>query len=181
MQTFKLYHRVAIAMVTISITACSTYYKANSINPVISARKVDSLNKINRYFVLRNDDESFAIKNLALSADLKTAQCTLDSLPFDHQLHLSNGKYGRMRYNNKDPLYNKVINEVHYYMPKDSTVAIGGYTLQLEKLTKIEILEHDKVRTKNSRVLGTVLITGSIIVVSVGIYGIVLATALAGL
>jgi hypothetical protein len=181
MQKFNSFHFAVIAIVAVSFTSCSTYYKANSISSVTPARDIDSLNKINRYFILRNGEESFAIKKLSLSTDQKTAQCKLDSLPLYHQLHLTNGKYGRKVYNAKRTFQKEVIKEVHYYIPKDSTAAFGDYTLQLEKLTKIEVLEHDKKRTNRSRVLGGVLITGGVVVAAALVYGIALYAALSSL
>ncbi len=162
-----LYKISAMVLVAAIFVACKTYYKANYIGPSSSVKAVDSLKKNNRYFILRNGDEAFYIKNIELSTDQKTAQCTLDLLPLKHQLHLSKGRDGRMWYSTKDSLYKEVINEVHYYMPKDNTAVIGNYTLQLDKVNKIEVLEHDKKRTKSSYITGAFIATGGILVIVV--------------
>jgi len=168
-----LYKFSAILLVAVIFLACKTFYKANSFNPASSARTVDSLKNSNRYFILRNGEESFYIKNLQLSADKKTARCILDSLPVYHRLHLTKGLNGKMRYRRDNPTNAEVINEVHFYMPKDTNAALGNYTLHLDKINKIEVLQHDKKRTTNSYVLGAVGYTvGAMIVAGL----IILAT-----
>jgi hypothetical protein len=151
-----LYKISATVLVAAIFVACKTYYKANYIDPSSSVKTVDSLKKNNRYFILRNGDEAFYIKNIELSTDQKTAKCILESLPPNHLLHLTNGIKGKKEYKRSSPDNMNVVNEVHFFIPKDNTAGIGNYTLQLDKVNKIEVLEHDKKRTTNSYVLGTV-------------------------
>lgn len=150
---------VALLSIVLLLLACKTFYKANSARSGSASESwssADSLKKINRYFILRNGDEAFYIKNIELSADQKTARCILDPLTDNHSLHLANGRNGKMSYKRSDLNDLGVVNEVHFYIPKDNTVAVGNYTLQLEKITKIEVLEHDKKRTTNSYVIGAI-------------------------
>jgi len=163
----------ALVLVLVIVFACKTYYKAKMVNPAISAKSVDSLKKSNRYFILRNGDHAFYIKNIELSADQKTAQCVLEYLPPEHLTHIKNGIKGKKQYKRTSPVNMDVVNEVHFFIPDDNTAGIGNYTLQLDKVNKIEVLEHDKKRTTNSYVLGAVGYTlGSFVVAGL----IILAT-----
>jgi hypothetical protein len=176
MFSLKFYHLAAIFFVILFAVACKTFYKTKTIttspNSTIAAKNVDSLQKTNRYFILRNGEESYYIKNIQLSADQKTASCVLDSLSVYHRLHLK-WPSNRFQYKPKEELTNGVINEVHFYIPKDNSAQLGNYTLSLDKVNKIEILEHDKKRTTNSHVAGVV---GGTIGVAAVVGLIILAT-----
>ena len=173
MRIKTVYRLLAILLVAVTILACKTFYKANVVqkenNAPAAATTVDSLKKqTTRYFILRNGDEAFYIKNIELSADQKTATCVLDSLNGYHRLHLTKGRNGKMWYKRNDITNSEVVNEVHFYIPKDNTAVPGNYTLQLEKVNMIEVLEHDKKRTTNSYVLGAIGYTvGALAVVAI--------------
>jgi hypothetical protein len=176
MSPFKFYHAAAICFVILFVMACKTFYKTKTINTgsssTLAAKNVDSLQKTNRYFILRNGDNAYYIKNIQLSADQKTANCVLDSLSVYNRLHLA-WPANRFQYKPKDAFSNGVINEVHFYIEEDKTAQLGNYTLSLDKVKKIEILEHDKKRTTNSHVAGTV---GTVVGVAAVVGLIILAT-----
>ncbi len=90
------------------------------------------------------------MSNTILSTDRKTITATLDTLPPQHKVHLDKGK-GKMRYNN---LTASVLSEVHLYISEGSPAQIGTYTLSLDQIQKIEVIEKDKKRTTNSYVIG---------------------------
>lgn len=154
-----------------ALPSCHNFYKATTPvykNEVEKASRVDSLSqKTTRYFILRNGSEAFHMKYPKLSADQKTLECTLDTISLYHQLHLSNGRGGKMKYKSAELA---VLNEVHFYITNDNTTAYGKYIMDLSKVQKIEILEKDKKRTTDSYVLGaigytlgTMLVAGIII------------------
>src|SRR5690606_4115334 len=67
----------------------------------------------------------------------------------------------------------RLLNEVHFFTAYDSNAVAGKYTLNLDKIQKIEIIEHDKKKTTNSYVIGAIGYTlGAMAVVS----AIILAT-----
>ena len=143
-------------------TACQHYYKAIAIknNGTASYTKtIDSLTLSNRYFILQNGNDIFYMKNLVLSADQRTLQCTLEKVSNFHLLHAERGNEGNRKYKHKNPLQATVINEVHFYTPYDSTAGIGRFSLDLSKVHKIEVIEKDKKRTTNSYVIGAVGLT----------------------
>jgi hypothetical protein len=138
-------------------SACNNYYKATRPVPVSNIEKaasIDSLRNENRYFILRSGSEEFYMKNLQISADQKSVTCYLDTLASNHQLHLVKGRGGNFRYRDNSPIDRQVLNEVHFYIPIDSSAKTGQYTLAMDKIQKIEILEKDKKRTTNSYVIG---------------------------
>jgi hypothetical protein len=152
----------------ILFTACHNYYKATQTSAGSLPRKatiVDSLKTQKRYFVLRNGNQAYYMSNLVLSADQTTLSVNLDSLSPEHRLHLVNGRRGKKQYKKYQPEA-VVINEVHLYIPQDPSVQLGSYTLKLDKVQKIEVLEKDKSKTTGSYVIGAIGYTlGSLVVV----------------
>ena len=59
-----------------------------------------------------------------------------------------------MKYEANSTMGTMLLNEVHFQIPPDSTAVIGPYTLQLDKIQRIEVIEKDKKRTTNSYVIG---------------------------
>ena len=47
-----------------------------------------------------------------------------------------------------------VLSEVHMYITNDTLLSKGSYTLSLDQIQKIEVIEKDKKRTTNSYVIG---------------------------
>ena len=166
----KLPVTIAVLISVIFILSCHNYYKAvkaktGSTDRV--ARVVDSLQRFDRYFVLRNGNKAFYMTELSLSADKKILTTTLDSLPPDHRLHLKRGRHHNYQYKKMtDDVF--VLNEVHLYINNDEQAKPGTYTLSLDKVQKIEVIEKDKGRTVASYVIGAVGVTiGSLVVAAI--------------
>ena len=155
----------------IGLFSCHNFYKATSPKYKNEAEKVstvDSLRLTSRYFILRNGSEAFYIKTPVLSADQKTLECTLDNISPLHFRHLTAGLGGNMRYRKNDVGDYSVLNEVHFYISPDSNAVLGKYSLRLDKVQKIEIIEKDNKRTTSSYVIGAVGVTlGAITVVTI--------------
>ncbi len=151
--TFKCLLLVLFTLTLIS--ACQNFYKATA-RPK-EAASIDSLTKLNRYFILRSGSQAYYMKNIVLSNDRKTLETVLDSLPPAHRLHLVNEYNGKMRYFKSRVFDVGVLSEVHMYIPQDNTAAIGArYTLPLDQVQKIEVIEKDKKRTMSSYVIGAI-------------------------
>lgn len=136
---------------------CHNYYMANRPKATQVSQKasiVDSLNKQGRYFILRSGSQAYYIDDIVLSDDRKIMQCTLDTLPNIHQLYLTRGRRGKMQYKVRDPVDMNVLNEVHFYIAPDNSLTAGAYTLQLDQVQKIEVIEKDRKRTTASYILG---------------------------
>jgi hypothetical protein len=144
-------------VVFVATAACHTYYKAtpaSSSTGVETAKSIDSLQNSNRYFILRNGNTAYTITNPRISDDRNTLHCRLEPLPQPHQLHLLKGIKGKMQYNKKTAEGLGVLTEVHFYVPYDSAATEGNYSLTLNRVQKIEVIEHDKKKTTNSYVIG---------------------------
>lgn len=159
---------VIIFILQLLFSQCHNYYKAVQTPAANSASVVDSLKPQNRYFVLRNGSAAYYMNNIVLNEDKKTLTCKLEQLPTNHQLHLVSGRKGKFQYKKGTAEDLNVLNEVHFYIQPDNTIAGGQYTLDLIKVEKIEILEKDKGRTTGSYVIGTIGYTfGALAVVAI--------------
>jgi hypothetical protein len=167
LQKLKNFHGLIIILVLLFVlTGCNRYYMAVKKNLKENPDKsLDSLKNQNRYFILRTPSQALYMRNIVLSEDRKTLTCNLDALLPEHQLHLGKGK-GNMRY--KDAF---VLNEVHMYIANDSVLSKGSYTLSLDQIQKIEVIEKDRKRTTNSYVIGAIGFTLG----AVGVAAIIIA------
>jgi hypothetical protein len=153
--------------VTSLLTACHSYYKtslARTASADQTLASIDSLKLQNRYFVLRNGTNAYYMNNISLSADQKTLQCNLDTLSSDHELYVLKSKMGKGKYK-LIPEQTGVLNEVHLYVPQGN-IGIGSYTLSLDQVQKIEVLQKDKARTTRSYIGGALIITGGALVIA---------------
>ena len=148
-----------LLLIALLCAGCHNYYKALTVTPASDNRtmdKLDSLKLNNRYFILRNGSEAYYMRGLQINTDHTVLACTLDTLPIEHQLHLVNGRRSNRRYKKYDRIDLQVLNEVHLYIQPDHTVALGPYSLALDKVHRIEVIQKDYKRTTNSYVLGAI-------------------------
>jgi hypothetical protein len=152
-----------------SIAGCHNYYMASKITVADHPSKtIDSLQKQNRYFILRNGNKAYYMNDISMSDDKKTITCTLDSLPDNHKLYLTKGRKGRMQYKRGQPTDIGVLNEVHFYINAAESTAFGNYTLPLDKVEKIEVIEKDRGRTTGSFIIGALGYTvGAVLVAAI--------------
>lgn len=142
------------------LSSCSNYYKAITASEPVSSGKIEDLKMKNSYFILRDGSKAFAMNNISFSSDGKDMLCILDSLPYDHKLHLRNGRNGKMKYRDLASTgenESAVLNEVHLYISQNGNTENGPSTISLAGIKKIEILEKDKARTNKSFAIGTTI------------------------
>jgi hypothetical protein len=126
-------------------------------------------NNTQRYFILRNGDSAYYMNSVSYYKDSLT--CTLETLPPEHRLHLSNGRNGNMRFKKYKPEA-VVLTEVHVYKKQADNVQAGeDYTLMYNGIQKIEVLEKNKTRTTISYVLGGIAIVSPIALLVVAAAG----------
>lgn len=169
------------AFLLIVLSSCSNYYKAITASAPKETAGFSDFRDTQKYYILRNGSQAFAMKNISLSSNHENLQCTLEELPLEHQLYANNGKKPKMKYakpTSKDYDETKVLNEVHIYVAPGIITEMGAFTLAMANVQKAEIIEQDKVKTKKSHTTGTVITIVSS-VVGVGI--IVLAAAASSL
>lgn len=148
-------HYLAGVIMLLVLLSCKSFYKASTINTSANkTQSIDSLQSLNRYFILRSGGMAYYLKGMQLSEDRRTVTATLDTLPPQHQMYLTKSRNGKMQYQKSNPDDLAVLSEVHLYVPVVSTVVGETVTLPLDQVQKIEVIEHDKKRTTNSYVIG---------------------------
>ncbi len=166
-------------MILIGFSSCSNYYKAITAAEPTKATSLNDFQDNQKYYILRNGNSAFVMKNISVSSDRKSVQCTLEELPFDHKLHVTDGTDSKMKYKTKsytDEDETGVLNEVHIYLTPGRKTQTGAYTLALENIQKAEIIEKDKIKTKKSHVAGTLIgVSGTLLLVG-GIAALIIAS-----
>lgn len=157
-----IFSGIIACMLFIMPTGCFRHYYRVAQPVEASKQTIDSLQKQSRYFILRSGDYAWHMNNISVSDDQKTIQCELLDLPFSHQLHLKKGEHHQnLQYKPKEPT-RAVLDEVHFYIAPEPTAKDGAFTLPVDKIQRIEILEKDGGRTVASYLLGTAGILGTI-------------------
>lgn len=171
------------AVIIIVLTSCNNYYKAIVASDPAKAGNIENLKMQKKYFILRSGGQAFAMNNISVSADQKTIQCTLDSLPIEHMLYSTKGAKNKMKYKDiksSDENESGVLNEVHLYVNPNANIAVGNYTLLLEQVQKIEILEKDKAKTRASYGMGMGIGIGAAVLVAAGVFAIIASSITIG-
>ena len=149
------------------IFACNQYYKVTPRayhNVQEKSTEIDSLRNANRYFILRNGADAYALSGISLSQDNQTLQAKLDTIPKDLTYHLGNKDRTRTSPVSK----NTPLNQVHLFIDFDSTITYNTNSLALSKVKKIEIIEHDQRRTANASIgTGAAIVGGTLLLVGI--------------
>jgi len=156
------------------LTGCHNYYKvqsferkkATNLDTTGIAQKIDAPKYQQRYFILRAGSEAYHMRNLLVSEDRKSITCQLDTLAGNHMLHLTKGRGGTMRFKINKPEA-AVLNEVHLYTLTDTAAKpFTTYTLSLDKVQKVEVIEKDGGRTTGSYILAGMGIAIGVILIA---------------
>lgn len=149
-----------ILTVIMLLMSCNHYYKAtlrHANTDLEKAALIDSLNNEKRYFILRNGNSGYFMRNAQISNDKTTITSTLQTAGVDHRLHFVHGRSGNYQYRNKIPNERHVLDEVHFYLPVGAKIRTGPSNLPVNSIEKIEIIVKDKKRTFISAVAGVVV------------------------
>ena len=168
---------IGVLSISVILLSCNNYYKALTVTKPGKGYVTENLNQSNKYPILRNGGQAYAMKNISFTPDSQYIQCNLTNLPEEHKLHLTNGKKGKMVYSKAgaDDADVVILNEVHYFQTPDISAVPGPYQIPFINLNKMEILEKDKKRTATNHAVSGLLITGG----SLLFLGLVFAMSLA--
>lgn len=147
-------------LIIICFSSCSTYYKATTVPQPAETGSMNDLKNKNKFFILRNGSESFAMSNISISTDQKTLECNLAVLPYEHRVYVNNSNKNKMIYSksgNDNEDGSMVLNEVHIYVAADKNITAGPYTLALDKVNKVEVIEPDLKKTRRSKTTGLIV------------------------
>lgn len=154
---------IPFAMIILTMSSCNKYYKTSLANTGGNPSKtIETLKNDGRYFIFRNGSQAFAMDSVSINNKEQTMQCVLNILPDEHRVHLTRGINGKMRYkelNGYEPDVTPVLREVHLYNTPGDDVKPGPFTLSLNRLEKVEIIQKDKKRTASSKTVGVVITT----------------------
>ena len=142
------------------LSSCNNYYKAALGSKPATATGIENLKTEKKYFILRDGNQAFAMDNITFSSDHKNLQCNLGDLPIEHKLHHTSKKMKYKKTNFTDEDQTGVLNEVHIYINSNGNTVAGAYTLPLDRVDKIEILEKDKAKTRASYGAGVAIGVG---------------------
>lgn len=183
-KTKKMKKLLTAMVVFVTFSSCNNYYKAITTAGPATAVNIEDLKIKDKYFILRDGNGAFTMNNISFTADQKMMQCTLDSLPDIHKLHLKKGRYGKMRYENSnggEQDESVVLKEVHVYVSPDTNTVTGPYTVSLNNLQKIEVLKKDKQKTNKSTALAIGITVTAIALLVGGIAALIPALAFSAL
>jgi len=151
---------------------CNRYFKPVVLHTPTAETKQASLKKLdteNKFFIIRNKDHSYAMKNLVLDEAHMAINASLQEIPKGHHLYINatDDKYSDDTYN--DDTYRipakgtqevELFQEVHLFVNDTASLDITHpLVLPFSAVEKIEVIENDKKRTTNSHVWGAVCIT----------------------
>ena len=168
----QMLYKLFLLVFAITVTCSCNYYTTKSLTADNrTATKLDSLNKLDRYFILHNGVQEIHMNEPVVSEDGKSLLFKPDSLKPEHKLYVQRGEKGKKRYKNRDPLQYNVLKEVHVYS-NDSSSSITAGRLPLAQIKKIEVVQHNETRTGITNVaIG--MATGAVVVI--GLVAIALA------
>lgn len=162
-----------VALIPISLIvlfSCGQFYKVNKPhhnNLDEKAATVERMKSANKVFILRSGPKAFLMTDMNVSADGKTINSVLTTIPEDQLYHVSFSSDKENTGRRTPPVKKQEwLNQVHLYTDADSAVTYGPQTLDVAKVTKMEIIEYDRGRTNGRVIVGTVAVLGSALVVA---------------
>ncbi len=109
-------------------------------------------NSVQKYFILRKGENSYSLHDIIVDQQAMTLRGRLGTVPPAHRLYLE-AKRNSLIY--KEDEGGAVLNEVHIYIQENVSIDTAAIvTLPLDKIVKIEVIQHDRKRTTSSYVLG---------------------------
>ena len=154
-----------LLLVTTMPSCYQKFYKVanNSGSPTIDSSIWSDKNK---YFILRSGYAALHMENIVVNPNNNSLTCSLSLIEQVHQVYINESDKKWLQY--KPSKGESVVqNEVHVYILADSNLKVGtNYILNLNKISKIEILEHDKAKTTSRAIwstIGIVTVTGFVV------------------
>jgi hypothetical protein len=157
---------ICLFSISLFLLSCNSYYKVLTVqNPAGTACK-QAIDMKNRYFIFHSDSAVYAMADISLTNNNTELKYRLAELPAAHTLHLNNSKTKKFKYSTGKGEYDEstVLNEIHIYAD-GANAASGTNGIAVAKLTKLEILEKDKAKTRKKRAVAWGISTAGIIVV----------------
>lgn len=174
----KIINLLCFTILIISQQSCyRKFYKVSDSN--ISQDPATTIKQqTGKYFILRSGTKAYHMEDIVLDSSDKSIRLTLGSLSNDHLSYVTVTKNKGIPYK-KSLGEDAVLNEVHVYIPADTTLRYPGFcNLEFTKISKIEVLEKDKGRTTTSTIIST---TGIVVSAAAILFGLGYAVSIATL
>lgn len=144
---------VFVVLTAIHPSCFRTFYKVAENPSTATPNTVSELQDARRYFILRSRFDARQMRDISLSSDQKTLQYALDTVPYEHRLHLRGGhSNGNLQYK-KSKGQREVLNEVHLFVERDNLPLTGTFTIPLDSFSRMEVIQKDRGRTTVNHVL----------------------------
>jgi hypothetical protein len=151
--------------ISLFLLSCNSYYKVLTTQKPTSTECKQAIDMKNRYFIFHSDSTVFAMEDISLTNNNTELRYRLAELPSTHMLHLNNSKTKKFKYSTGKGEYDEstVLNEIHIYADSATVSAAGTNGIAVAKLTKLEILEKDKAKTRKKRTIAWGIATAGIV------------------
>jgi hypothetical protein len=156
---------ISLFSISLFLSSCNSYYKVLTVqNPAGTACK-QAIDMKNRYFIFHSDSAVFVMEDISLTNNNTELKYKLVELPSAHMLHLNNSKTKKFKYSTGKGEYDEstVLNEIHIYADGANASTAGTNGIAVAKLTKLEILEKDKAKTRKKRAIAWGIATAGIV------------------
>ena len=156
---------IRLFSISLFLLSCNSYYKVLTVqNPAGTACK-QAFDMKNRYFIFHSDSAVYAMEDISLTNNNTELKYRLAELPVAHMLHLDNIKTKKFKYRTGKGEYDEsiVLNEINIYSDSDTASTAGTNEIAITKLTKLEILEKDKPKTRKKRTIAWGVATAGIV------------------
>ena len=147
--------RYWLLLLVLPAISCSNYFKpVVATTPTAEAKRdVIKANSATKYLILRQGENSYAIKNVVIDNEALLLKGNLTAVDESHLNYLNSGETKNYTYK-EDNLKSRsveVLNEMHIYSkntgPLDMT---KPFSLPFDQISKIEMIQHDDKRTRSS-------------------------------
>lgn len=160
---------ILILSVSIGMTGCfQQYYNTNPMSPIDSSKIAALVSNNAKYFILHANNHAYGLTDIRVSDGWLDGKLDSIETMHAHALDPASTTKNHIEMNYK----NEVREEVHIYAQPSATYASPVH-IALKDLVRIDIYGEDKKHTRNSRVVGIVVLTLGVSAVLFGMFSFV--------
>ncbi len=151
-----------------ALSGCFQYYfKAKPVIPVSAyPAAVEQAKQENRFFILHSGTKAYNITSLQVDQAKQQMELELGQIDSLHTLYVTKPQSRRYRAVKGQ---SRVLTEIHLYLKDTGSYSLNEpLTLPFARVSKIELLQKDKVRTITNHVFSTIGLTA-------GTFGVIIA------
>lgn len=169
MKIYKLCSTILFAFIfSCALSGCFQYYfKAKPVIPTSAyPAAVEQAKQNNRFFILHSGTKAYTITSLQVDQAKQQMELQLDQIDSLHTLYVNKPQNRRYR-----PVkgQSRVLTEIHLYLKDTGSYSLNeSFTLPFAKVSKIELLQKDRVRTITNHVFSTIGLAA-------GTFGVIIA------